>query len=221
MNEKEMYDKILEDLVELTDLIKVLRPYDGEAPAALRNLARKKAAAVFRTVGILFPEDAAIPSVTVSGGPGKEKTDSGDSSTLTGISGTDFVPYDNEREDRLPEETPESEMPEAGISGKEIEEKTKENEGFSDHSTDNIPLEELLSRRLTKDLKKAISLNDWFRFKRELFGGNENLMNSTIAYLNGLGSFDEADGYIRKAFSWDMDSMAAQDFMKILEKRFS
>lgn len=214
MNEKEAYDKMLEDLAELTDLVKVLRPYDGEAPGALRNLARKKAAAVCRGISELFPEEENTESYVRSSGEAEEPEVFRPHESTDEISGMEFVPIDNEKGKPLPETAKSENCPDRMDDRNGIRE-------FHASDTAGIPLEELLSRRLTRDLKKAISLNDWFRFKRELFGDNENLMDSTITYLNGLGSFDEAGGYIRKAFSWDMDSAAAQDFMNILEKRFS
>ena len=45
-------------------------------------------------------------------------------------------------------------------------------------------LNDLLERKNLSDFRKAFSLNDRFRFRRELFGGSEELMNQVIADLN-------------------------------------
>lgn len=71
------------------------------------------------------------------------------------------------------------------------------------------------------DLKQAISIGDRFLYQRELFGKNGELMQRTIADLNGLGSFDEAMAYIDKHFNWDKELPSYELFVNALHRRFA
>lgn len=75
--------------------------------------------------------------------------------------------------------------------------------------------------RLITDLRRAIGINDRFRFKRELFGGNEKLMMDTIDSLNTCLSLTEAEDYIQSNFQWQNDNETYVYFMDILHKRFA
>lgn len=75
--------------------------------------------------------------------------------------------------------------------------------------------------RPVEDLKKAISLADRFRFIRELFNGNGELMSTTIDELNALTSFEEVEVYLSKHFpQWDGDNSAVVDFINIVSRKF-
>ena len=84
----------------------------------------------------------------------------------------------------------------------------------------NISLNEILEKKSLADFRKAFSLNDRFFFKRELFGGDEEYMNNTIADIDKLNSYETSLEYINSEFKWDMDNPAVSDFMKRIEKRF-
>ncbi len=71
------------------------------------------------------------------------------------------------------------------------------------------------------DLKQAISIGDRFLYQRELFGKNGELMQRTIADLNGLSSFDEAMAYINKHFNWDKEQPSYELFVNALHRRFA
>jgi len=67
----------------------------------------------------------------------------------------------------------------------------------------------------------TITLNDRFRFKRELFDGDETLMNTTIAELNALGDYSRSLVYLKKHFTWNVDeNETAADFLSLIEKCF-
>lgn len=83
-----------------------------------------------------------------------------------------------------------------------------------------ISLNDVIEKKSLIDFRKAISLNDWFRFKRDLFKGNEEAINATVQALNGIGSYEEAIAYLNEHARWDPDDPTAADFIKLLEKRF-
>lgn len=70
------------------------------------------------------------------------------------------------------------------------------------------------------DIKKAIGLNDRFLFQRELFDGNNGLMDQTIDQLNQLSNYREAEQFIQSNFNWDHDDESVMSFMGILKRRF-
>jgi Tfp pilus assembly protein PilE len=57
----------------------------------------------------------------------------------------------------------------------------------------SISLNEVIQKKFLADFRKAFSLNDRFRFRRELFGGDEGRMNEAISDLNELQSFEDAE----------------------------
>lgn len=71
------------------------------------------------------------------------------------------------------------------------------------------------------DLKQAISIGDRFLYQRELFGKNGELMQRTIADLNGLNTFDEAMEYIDRHFNWDKEQSSYELFVNALHRRFA
>lgn len=81
-------------------------------------------------------------------------------------------------------------------------------------------LSDLLEKKQLSDFRKAFSLNDRFRFRRELFGGDEAKMNKAIADLNDMHSYEESVTYLNNELKWNIDDEAVADFIKLLEKRF-
>lgn len=82
-------------------------------------------------------------------------------------------------------------------------------------------LNDLLERKNLSDFRKAFSLNDRFRFRRELFGGSEELMNQVIADLNEIKSYDASVAYIQKVLHGNGEETAVADFLQLIEKRFA
>lgn len=81
-------------------------------------------------------------------------------------------------------------------------------------------LSDLLEKNNLSDFRKAFSLNDRFRFRRELFGGDEEKMNKAITDLNDIHSYEESVTYLNNELKWNIEDEAVADFIKLLEKRF-
>lgn len=75
--------------------------------------------------------------------------------------------------------------------------------------------------RFVQSIRKAMTLNDRIRYMNELFGGDAELLSSTIATLDSMKSLKEATDYVKWNFSWDENDEAVGDFMRLLEDRFS
>lgn len=85
----------------------------------------------------------------------------------------------------------------------------------------DIRLDEKLARQHSRDLKKAFSLNDRFRFRRELFANSDSAMNDSLELVEGMQSFDEAADLFYDSLGFDANNPDVVDFMDIIEKHFS
>ena len=81
-------------------------------------------------------------------------------------------------------------------------------------------LSDLLEKKNLSDFRKAFSLNDRFRFRRELFGGDEERMNKAITELNDIRTYEDSVAYLNNELKWNIEDEAVTDFIKLLEKRF-
>ena len=81
-------------------------------------------------------------------------------------------------------------------------------------------LNDVLEKKNLSDLRKAFSLNDHFRYRKELFDGNEDSMNKVINTLNNHQSLNESISYLEQKLHWDFTEPTVKDFVKKLEMRF-
>ena len=89
-----------------------------------------------------------------------------------------------------------------------------------DEEEQDLRIDEKLQRNLSKDLRKAFSLNDHFRFRRELFSNSEPDMTDTLNLVETMESFQEAEEYFYNDMGWDPENMDVADFMNIIKKHF-
>ena len=82
---------------------------------------------------------------------------------------------------------------------------------------------QILAERIkpATDLRHAISLNDSFRFTRELFNGDAACMNEIVRQLGEASSLDEAMSIFISTVQPDEENEAAADFVELLRKYFS
>ena len=85
---------------------------------------------------------------------------------------------------------------------------------------DGLRVDEKLQRSLSKDMHKALSLNDRFRFQRELFSNSKNDLNNALDLVNAMQSFDEAEEYFIHDLGWDQDNEDVADFMGLVRRHF-
>lgn len=96
----------------------------------------------------------------------------------------------------------------------------------------HVPVEEvvptvhptsILAERIrpATDLRHAISLNDAFRFTRELFKGDGVRMNEVVEQLGNAATLDEALRIFYSTVVPDEENEATADFIELLKKYFS
>lgn len=87
---------------------------------------------------------------------------------------------------------------------------------------DEAPLrvDEKLQRNLSKDIRKAFSINDRFLFQRELFAGSASAMNTAIEHIEMMRSYGNAELYFYSQLHWDRENEVVQSFMSIVRNHF-
>ncbi len=91
----------------------------------------------------------------------------------------------------------------------------------TEFSKDSLRLDEKLARNNSKNLRKAFSLNDKFRFRRELFSNSDTEMADTLNLVDAMTSYSEAEEYFYSDLQWDPEMSEVKDFMSIIKNHFS
>lgn len=81
-------------------------------------------------------------------------------------------------------------------------------------------LNDKMEKAKLTDLRKAFTLNDRFRFCRELFGGDEQRMNRVVGELNETYSYETSLAHLKSVTDWDFENDSVLDFLKLVERRF-
>lgn len=123
--------------------------------------------------------------------------------------------YDDEPEYTYnePEEEPTEPEPETEPAPAVVEEAAPEVVLMPE--TEVVVMNEAAPR--STSLMKAFTLNDRFRFCRELFG-DEDDFTETLHLLADMESYREAEDYLINDMLWNRDNPAVADFLDILSK---
>lgn len=70
-------------------------------------------------------------------------------------------------------------------------------------------------------LRHSISLNDSFRFSRELFGGDTDLMNRVIEQISVMSSYKTAVAFLSSKVNINEENETLNDFLELLKKYFN
>lgn len=87
----------------------------------------------------------------------------------------------------------------------------------TDQQTDEEPTEPRPEPRR----QWAFTINDRYRFRRELFGNSDAEMIDTLELLAAMSSADEAEEYLFDDLGWDRTNDDVADFMAIVRRRFA
>ena len=123
----------------------------------------------------------------------------------------EFIESDD---DYLPEPEDEMPLPPVPTDFPEVD------DDFEPVDEQPLRVDEKLQRTLSKDIRKAFSLNDRFRFQRELFAGSANAMNTAIEHIEVMTSYGNAELYFYSQLNWDRENEVVQDFMAIVRNHF-
>lgn len=107
-----------------------------------------------------------------------------------------------------------TEEPEPLKEPEPVIEPAKEPEPVKEPGTFNKPL----SHINVNTILKAFTLNDKFRYIREVFGGNERDFNDTVAILADMDTFDDAREYLIGDMMLNPDAPAVADFLELVKR---
>lgn len=71
------------------------------------------------------------------------------------------------------------------------------------------------------DIRRSLTLNDKFRFIRELFGGSDVDFNGTLDLIATMHSPAEAREYLLQDLAWDAESPLVADFLAYVDNYFT
>ncbi|MGM9872944.1 MAG: hypothetical protein ACI30X_05750 [Muribaculaceae bacterium] len=71
------------------------------------------------------------------------------------------------------------------------------------------------------DLRKLLTLNDKFMFRRELFDNNDEEFNATIDLLSAMHSLDEVEEYLYYDLAWDRENPTVVLFHEFVARAFN
>lgn len=77
------------------------------------------------------------------------------------------------------------------------------------------------ARLTADDLRRNLTLNDKFRFRRELFNGSDIEMNDTLQLIASMGSEEEAREYLIDDLQFDPESPTVKDFLDVIVAPFN
>lgn len=106
------------------------------------------------------------------------------------------------------------------IEEEEEKEEIVEKPSFAEPQKEVVTLDEAYIRDKSKLLRNAFSINDKFRFQRELFGNNATEMTDAINLADAMNSYSEAEEYFYEDLGWDKESEEVIEFMKIIKNHF-
>lgn len=83
-----------------------------------------------------------------------------------------------------------------------------------------MKLDEKLAIDSSRDIRRAFTLNDRFRFRRELFENSEARFVDALDVISAMNSYDEAEEYFYDDLCWNPESDDVKDFMQIVYNHF-
>lgn len=78
----------------------------------------------------------------------------------------------------------------------------------------------MLSRKEARNLSKAFTINDRFRFQLHIFDGDKEAFNNTIEVLSSLKDYDSAITYLSGILEINTDDQDMADFLTIIQNHF-
>ena len=84
----------------------------------------------------------------------------------------------------------------------------------SDYS-ENSNQSEKIEKSATPDLRKAFTINDRFRFRRELFGGDDKAFVEAIDRMSQCSDYNEIEAFI-SSLGWNADNEDVIAFKEVI-----
>lgn len=121
-------------------------------------------------------------------------------------------------EESEPEETDDSFFSEYSLEDDETQPSQTESQN-SDPWRDEITLSPSEPERLERG-KLIFSINEKFRFRKELFDNSDIDFNNTLALVASMETFEEAEDYFLNEEGFDMQNKVVKEFMEVIKRYF-
>lgn len=72
----------------------------------------------------------------------------------------------------------------------------------------------------TRDITSAFSINDRFLFQRELFDGNKEKFDDTIALMQRQPNIEKIKEFMTNVLQWDTNDEVVKEFIRLVELSF-
>ena len=241
-------ETLLKQVLELEGLLLIAEKRGDDVPNLVFDMIKQKAAAIGELAGVAasdnkqgidaLPDDEPDDDITVEfvddeDAPSADEPVEAESSAPVAAEPEPVVAPEPSvvQPEPAPEPTPVSEPESTPVSEpepveaptpapEEVEPEAETEEFEPDPDDQPLTLDEALHRDMTKDLRQAFSLNDRYRYRRELFGNSDSVMNETLNLIEAMHSFDEAEDYFYNDLQWEHDSPEVADFMVIIKNHF-
>ena len=241
-------ETLLKQVLELEGLLLIAEKRGDDVPNLVFDMIKQKAAAIGELAGVAasdnkqgidaLPDDEPDDDITVEfvdeeDAPSADEPVEAESSATVAAEPEPVVAPEPSvvQPEPAPEPTPVSEPESTPVSEpepveaptpapEEVEPEAESEEFEPDPDDQPLTLDEALQRDMTKDLRQAFSLNGRYRYRRELFGNSDSVMNETLNLIEAMHSFDEAEDYFYNDLQWEHDSPEVADFMVIIKNHF-
>ena len=241
-------ETLLKQVLELEGLLLIAEKRGDDVPNLVIDMIKQKAAAIGEMAGVaasynkqgidalpdaLPDDDITVEFVDDEDAPSADEPVEAESSAPVAAEPEPVVAPEPSvvQPEPAPEPTPVSEPESTPVSEpepveaptpapEEVEPEAETEEFEPDPDDQPLTLDEALHRDMTKDLRQAFSLNDRYRYRRELFGNSDSVMNETLNLIEAMHSFDEAEDYFYNDLQWEHDSPEVADFMVIIKNHF-
>ncbi len=218
---------LLEQVYELEGLLLVADNHGNETHEYVLELIHKKAASIAEMAELVNKDvlaehtDATGKEPEIAAEPA-EVAVSKEEPAATAATESEVDEEDTAAASFDEEETDDAESDNAADDEECDDEIIDEEDDEEDEDEDDEPLtvDEALRRKRSSDLHKAFSLNDRFRYRRELFANNDVEMNDTLNLVETMHSFAEAEDFFYGDLEWDKESPEVIDFMEIIKNYF-
>lgn len=85
----------------------------------------------------------------------------------------------------------------------------------------SLTLNEKIIQNSAEDIRKSLSLNDRFRFSRELFNNDNVSMEKCFDMINQATHFSELEQELYDTYRWEKDNECVIEFLALIKKRFN
>lgn len=210
MNNNNAVDKLISLNVELEGILRVLSHRDN---STARKLAAEKFEAFEKIFRSFLSSDTEEMGDNFS--PKMNETSEAIDSAIIETKETLAKAYAVEVKDQEAvdaEVEPEMDAAEAAIAREECEKKIP---------LQNINVEQMLARKAGEDLRKLFTINDRFRYARELFNGSMESLLITLEKLNNFSSLSEAQSYLSQTLKLDLENEEVKEFLEVIAPHYN